>query len=263
MFQNNMKACVAAAAFLVASSSGFAQFESGTTPSVIEGGIPGPGTVLWDNTNIAVDNGIVSLQANNLPAGSNQVISADDFVVPTGETWNINFVFSVGATSAGASDPDSIGIEFFNDNAGLPGSMIASYSIPLGGVVTPTTQELTLPTPMTLGEGTYWVSIYGIYNTFVDLTTTRWNWSTGPTTINNIAALQDTGSFFGSPLPWTALTDLGVVNTSASFALRGAVQNGTVLPPPAEVPTLSSAGLAGMALVLLAVGGLVFRRRAN
>jgi hypothetical protein len=253
---------LAALALLAAASTSFAQFADTNPGTPVEGGmIPGPDTVLWDNT--VINNttaGIVSLQAANLPAGANMANTADDFVIPAGETWNITFIFSTGFTSAGAANPDSFGIDFHADNAGLPGALLETRVVPFGGVANDTTQELTLPTPVSLGEGTYWVSVYGIYNNFVALASERWNWSTGTIAIGTEAALQDTAGLFGG-IPWTPLSGLGVTDPSALFAVRGTTVSGPTLPPPASVPTLSQWGVIAMILALLAGSALTLRRR--
>lgn len=265
MFLSKLTAPIAALALLTASTASFAQFADTHAGSPVEGGtIPGPDTVLWDNTAInSATNGIVSMRAENLPAGANIVNTADDFVVPAGETWNITFVVSAGFTSAGAANPDSFGVNFYADAGGLPGMLLETRSVPFGGVVNDATQEITLPTPVSLSAGTYWISVFGIYNTFNDLSTERWNWTTGTTGIGNEAALQDTGSFFGGIIPWTALSGLGVTDPSAFFAIRGTLQNGTMLPPPASVPTLGQWGLIAMILALMLGSAIALRRRAQ
>jgi hypothetical protein len=267
MFLPKFSVSSVAALALLASSTAFAQFNA-TNPnsSSVEGTtIPGSGDLLWDNTNINVDtpaSGIVSLEAGDQTAGSNQVISADDFVVPAGETWNINFLHSVGFLSATSQAPQSFGVEFFADNGGSPGAVIARHVIPLGGNTDELNQELSFPNT-TFSEGTYWVSVFGIYDTFTDLTTHRWNWQGGSATVGALSHLQDTGSFFGSPIAWTSIGGLVGDNSldSLFFALRGSVDSGVTLPPPASVPTMNTWGLLALALGLMLGGAFAMRKR--
>ncbi len=219
-------ACAFALAALSSLSVSAQSFEA--TQPTAEGvqGVPGPGTLLWDNTQIASGtSAIVSLRAGNRPAGADQVNSADDFTVPAGVQWTISYVFSQGFSNA-PTDANAFGVTVYQNNAGIPGAVVATRTVPFGGAVSMTTQELTLPTPIVVGPGNYWVSVFAIYDTFVDLNTTRWNWTFGPTPNGSFAAsLQDTGSFFGSPIPWTTLGGLGVMNAdSLLFALRGSSQ---------------------------------------
>ncbi|GAB4126655.1 MAG: hypothetical protein Tsb0027_26040 [Wenzhouxiangellaceae bacterium] len=230
-----------------------------TAPS---GGIPGPADVLWDNT--AINNttaGIISSGFTALPAGADRTNTADDFVVPAGELWSIEFVYSEGFTNT-ATTVDRFEVVFYEDAAGQPGAVISSQTVPFGGPVTMTLQELTLPAAVALGEGTYWISVIGQYDGAADLAVNRWNWSTGPTGIGSEWFLQDTAGFFGG-LPWTSASGLGIADISTLFALRGTSQAaGPVLPPPPAVPTMNSFGLLGMALALMLAAGLFLRRRA-
>ena len=154
---------LATLALLMLASASTAQLSSSNSGSSVNHSlIPEAANVLWDNTAInSTVNGIVSLQAANLPAGANMANSADDFVVPADITWIIDSVFSTGFTSGSAS-PDSFGINFYADDGGLPGALLETRIVPFGGEVNDTTQELILPTFVKLDEGTYWISVYGI-----------------------------------------------------------------------------------------------------
>ena len=115
--------------------------------------------MLWDNFLTPSSTGIVSGEWLGLPAGSNNVSCADDFVIPAGETWDINEVVAPGFYSAGLSD--NWKIEFLTDAAGTPGTVIETRYVTL---TDPDTVMGTFPT-VTLGEGTYWVSVMGSNNT--------------------------------------------------------------------------------------------------
>ncbi len=223
------------------------------------GGLPGPDDVLWDNT--AINNagtGIVATRLASLPAGADMANTADDFIVPAGVQWTIGFVFSRGFTNLPPS-ADSFEVIFYADGGGLPGAEIDRQSIPFGGAVTMTTQELTLPNPVVLTGGTYWVSVVAVYDSAPDLDTARWNWNTGPTAIGSDWFLQDIAGFFGG-LAWTSATDLAIAEVSASFALRG---TSAVIPPDEviAVPALDKFGLTALALLLALMAGVVMARR--
>ena len=197
----------------------------------------------------------MSLKAEDLPAGANLVNTADDFVVPDDEQWTITFVFSTGFASAGTIDADGFEVFFYEDAGGLPGALINSQQVPFGAPVTMDEQQITLPSPVTLQPGTYWVSIAAVYDPFQDLPTTRWNWFTGPTGIGNIAALQDIGGFFGPGNPWTDLPTLGVPDLSTVFALRG-----TTIPFAQGIPTLGTSGMIVLVLLLAGIAVVSLRR---
>jgi len=251
-----------ALAALLAAAIGPAQAQSdfaavsGGTVAPNGGGIPGPDVVLWDNTAVnSTTGGIVSLKAEDLPAGADLVNTADDFVVPGDEQWTVTFVFSTGFASAGTIDADGFEVFFYEDAGGLPGTLISSQQVPFGAPVTMDEQQITLPSPVSLQPGTYWVSVAAVYDPFVDLATTRWNWFTGPTAIGNTAALQDTGGFFGPGNPWTDLPTLGVTDVSTVFALRG-----TTIPFAQGIPTLGTGGMIVLVLLLAGIAVVTMRR---
>lgn len=247
--------CLSSAAF----AQSFADTNAGPAPEGVT--IPGPGDLLWDNTQIAASTaGIVSTRALGLPVGAQEAQTADDFTVPAGLTWTIEFVYSEGFNSPTVGiTPDSFAVIFYQDNGGSPGAVIAEESIPVGGAINDTTQELTLASPVQLTAGTYWVSIVGEYNGTTALADGRWNWTTGPTAVDSEWYLQDTAGFFGG-LPWTPASGLAITDISALFALRGTSMN--TLPESVPVPTLSQWSLILLALVLAGLAGTVLVRRA-
>ena len=247
---------------LLASSAAFPQSltavnSAGPAPSGVT--IPGPDDVLWDNT--VINNttaGIISTRFGGFPAGAQLTNTADDFVVPAGQLWDVTFIYSEGFTNA-ATNADSFEVTIYADAGGSPGAIIDSQVIPFGGAVTMTTQELALPNPVQLTGGTYWLSIVGAYDTGTDPGVTRWNWSTGPDGIGSDWYLQDPAGLFGG-IPWTSATGLGIADVSALFAIRGT--ESSALPESVPVPTLSQWGLILLVLTLAGLAGTVLVRRA-
>ena len=99
-------------------------------------------------------------------------ILADNFEVPTGETWHIAeaFIYGFYKTTTGDYDaPDYIGIEIFEDDGGLPGNQVyeEAYLMPVSGQVDGQT-TIILPEPFILSEGKYWFSYYGTYDADYD-----------------------------------------------------------------------------------------------
>jgi hypothetical protein len=141
------------------------------------------GVLLWDNTNISVGtSGIISTELGGLAPDPTLVNTADDFVVPVGEAWAIDSVYTEGF-SLQTTLPDAFGVTFYEDAGGMPGEIIYhERNVPANGISFDT-QELKLVDAVVLQAGTYWISVYGMYNDAVDLTNTRWNWYMGSTAI--------------------------------------------------------------------------------
>jgi len=174
--------------------------------------------VLWDNTDIAVDNSIVSTYMGGRPAGTELVACADDFIVTESMKWVIDRIYTEGTLSAGSADPEAFGVVIYSDAAGMPGTEVHSEII---AVTDGITQDLLLAAPITLVQGHYWLSVYAIYNTAADLTSTRWNWAMGPTSNQNEAVLNDETGIFGIPAGWTTFSALSLTQTSTFFRIEG------------------------------------------
>jgi len=101
-----------------------------------------------------------------------RAILADDFVVRPGVIWTIEEVNTYGfyITQTGENIiPDYMGIEIYQDNGNKPGVKIYEhpYLSPdygnFQGNIT-----LTLPEPLTISAGKYWISIYATHESFYD-----------------------------------------------------------------------------------------------
>jgi hypothetical protein len=132
-----------------------------------------PTEILWDNTEGPTMSLYRSVRWYNADYPRN--IIADDFDVPSGETWLITEVFFNGShspTSGAQIPPDYIGIEFFKDNGNKPGQQIYEdpFLIPLGGSTEMNKfMTLLLSTPVEIKQaGKYWVSCYGVHMTDAD-----------------------------------------------------------------------------------------------
>ena len=121
---------------------------------------------------------------------------ADDFVVPAGETWNIEGVDVQGSYSTGGPAA-AFHVFIYSDAAGLPGTNVytaldQSYSDGGSG----TDFVITLTSPAVLTEGTYWVSVQSRQDFG---TAGQWFWGDRSVQNGNPAAWQNPGGGFGTP----------------------------------------------------------------
>jgi len=208
-----------------------AESNNSSSPPVIEGG----GALLWDNFLTQSTTAIVSDEWGGLPAGANQTICADDFVVTSGDIWTIDQIAATGFYSAGSFEVDSWGVGFYADAGGIPGAFIASATVAV--VPGDPNPAGLLSTPVVLSNGTYWVAVYGINDTSTDIATFRWNWYTSEDPgVGFEPHLIDLAGWFGG-LPWTSFTGLGLIPpfNNLMFQLYG-----TTAPIPVELTSFAA-----------------------
>jgi len=145
---------------------------------------------------------------------------ADDFVIPAGVSWSIT-----GATFPGTYLPSStpmtaINVTFYNDAAGLPGTVACSYpnTPPAADVAGLITVDLT-STPCDLSSGTYWVSAQTRMDSAVE---GQWLWNGVTVGFNTAAEWQNPGNGFGTGcLTWTDLLTCLDGDPGFAFQLTG------------------------------------------
>src|SRR6476469_841980 len=124
-----------------------------------------PNVVLVDQYSSILNNYIVSANRTDNPIASAE--AADDFVVPAGETWQINQV-DVRANSGG-TNPTSFNVYIYTELDTLPGTPVyTATNLAVGG--TNPNYVITLTTPINLATGTYWLAIQG------NIVGTNWYW---------------------------------------------------------------------------------------
>jgi subtilisin-like proprotein convertase family protein len=205
-----------------------------TLLTVVNGATSTPGT-LYTQTGVAgaSPNSQAFEPAN--AAFNNQ--AAEDFVVPAGNSWTINQVSAAGLYFNGAGPSTSFNVFFYNNAAGIPGSLIASYTnLAYTGGANPV---ITVPST-TLTAGTYWVSIQSNMSFAAG---GQWAWgAAGVTATGSPWAWQNpNGGFAVCPtwgngavtcVPGTARNLLFTL-TGTSLVLGGPIVGGTFLWSPA------------------------------
>jgi hypothetical protein len=161
--------------------------------------------------------------------------TADDFVVPGGQTWNITEVDAQGVYFNGAGPAASFHVFFYQNSGGLPGANVytamAQPYVNNAGVF-----QVTLAAPAVLSPGTYWVSVqcrmdFGAGG--------QWGWTDRTVTSNNPAAWQNPGGGFLVCPTWGVRTTC--IPTSSGepdqmFRLVGTTGGGTPTPTPTATP---------------------------
>jgi hypothetical protein len=156
-----------------------------------------PQTVLYDQYNNAGTDITVSATFTDFPTYNADL--ADDFVVPTGQTWNVQSIDADGAYFFGTGPAIDWNVFFYADNAGFPGAQVYSTThqpVQQNG----STFTVNLPSPAVLSAGTYWVEIqanmtYGTHG--------EWGWSNRTVTSYNAAAWQNPGGGLGVCRSWS------------------------------------------------------------
>src|SRR6266498_1472561 len=156
-----------------------------------------PQVVLYDQYNNASTVATLSGTFTDFPTFSSDL--ADDFVVPGGQTWNVDSIDADGVYFNGPGPANSWNVFIYTDSSTLPGTQV--YSI-LNTTVTQvgTTFTVNLIPAAVLAAGTYWIEIQANM-TFVP--NGEWGWTDRTVQANNGAAWQNPGGGFGICPTWT------------------------------------------------------------
>src|SRR5437870_8044 len=83
---------------------------------------------------------------------------AEQFVVPAGQTWNVESIDADGVYFNGSGPANSFNVFIYTDNTGLPGTQVFSTTNqPF--VQSSTTFTVNLSPAAVLSPGTYWIEI--------------------------------------------------------------------------------------------------------
>ena len=155
-----------------------------------------PQIVLYDQYNNNGPNGSLSATFTDLPDFSADL--ADDFVVPGGETWNVESIDADGIYFNGPGSATDWNVFIYANNSGFPGAQV--YSTTNQPVVqNGTTFTVTLTPPAVLTAGTYWIEIQANM-TFG--TQGEWGWTDRTVQANQGAAFRNFGGGFGCGTDW-------------------------------------------------------------
>src|SRR6266403_1580365 len=173
-----------------------------------------PEVVLYDQYNNSANYATVSATFTDSP--SHNCDLADDFVVPGGQTWNVQSIDADGLYFNGSGPANSLNVFFYSDSAGFPGTQVYSTTnqpFTQSG----TTFTVNLPTPAVLTAGTYWVEIQANM-TFG--TEGERGWTARTVTSNTAAAWQNPAGGFGPPASCPALGCPMPCPTCISWGIR-------------------------------------------
>ncbi|WP_271768383.1 T9SS type A sorting domain-containing protein [Aquimarina algiphila] len=166
---------------------------------------------------------ITSTISQFFPDFGGLIQSADDFVVPTGTTWNIERILAFGGENNRPALTNAT-VVIYQDNEGVPGQEIFN-----SGQIAPisepndTTLNLALAEPVALESGNYWISIY--VNLAFNPGARQWFWSAQSEITGNEALFRDELGVFGS-LDWTSAgAAFAGIPIDQIFQIFGTVQN--------------------------------------
>src|SRR6266513_1818466 len=192
-----------------------------------------PQVILYDQYNNASTVASLSATFTDFPTFSADL--ADDFVVPGGQTWNVQSIDADGLYFNGPGPAASFNVFFYANSGSLPGAQVFSATNQ------PFTQSgstftVNLPSPAVLTAGTYWVEIQANM-TFNP--NGEWGWTDRTVQSNNPAAWQNPGGGFGVCPTWTVKTVC--IPTAGGpdqvYRLNGTIGGGTPTPTPTGSPT--------------------------
>jgi hypothetical protein len=192
-----------------------------------------PQVVLYDQYDNASATASLSCTFDDFPTFSADL--ADDFVVPGGQTWNVESIDADGIYFNGTGPAFNWNVFIYMDNGGLPGAQV--YSILNQPVtVSGTTFTVNLSPAAVLTAGTYWIEIQAN----MDFATQgEWGWTDRTVQSNSPAAWQNPGGGFGCGITWVVKTVC--IPTAGGpdqvYRINGtSVGGGTPTPTPTGTP---------------------------
>src|SRR6266508_1906852 len=186
-----------------------------------------------DQSNNAGANATLSATFTDFPTFSSDL--ADDFVVPGGQTWNVESIDADGVYFNGAGPANSWNVFIYTDSSTFPGTQVYStLNQPVS--VVDTTFTVNLSPAAVLSPGTYWIEIQANM-TFG--TQGECGWTNRTVQSNNGAAWQNPGGGFGICPTWTR--KLICIPTAGGpdqvYRINGTTGGATPTPTPACTPT--------------------------
>jgi hypothetical protein len=265
--RTNLTIAILTVLLLVFASASLVLADDGLKASAGEGGaIPHTeGGLLYDQTDNASGNGAPD---QDFEAAFNiyDAEGADDFVIPTGDTWLVDRVVTVGTQSAGGT-PASVDVAFYPDDAGFPGATAACTYTALS-TAAPASLDVTLDTPCVLTEGKWWVAIQANQD-FNGGVGGQHFWSNRTSTSNDGGVWRNPGDGFGTGCTdWDRQTTCGVgggTNPDFLFQIFGTV----FVPTDVSLSSFTGQGTSAITVwvtvfLIGLVGAAVFvRRRYN
>jgi len=196
-----------------------------------------PQVVLYDQYDNASVIGTLSATFTDFPTFSSDL--ADDFVVPTGQTWNVQSIDADGVY-LGPGPANSFNVFFYADNGGLPGTQVYSamnQSFSVAG----STFSIPLPSVAVLTQGTYWVEIQA---NMTFLPNGAWIWRDRTVQSNQGAAWQNPGGGFGTCPTWTRKTTCIPITGGPDQVFRLNGTTGGATPTPTSSPSATPTATA-------------------
>ena len=194
--------------------------------------------IRYDNASVI---GTLSATFTDFPTFNSDL--ADDFVVPTGQTWNVQSIDADGVY-LGSGPANSFNVFFYADNGGLPGTQVYSamnQSFSVAG----STFSVSLPSVAVLTQGTYWVEIQA---NMTFLPNGVWIWRDRTVQSNQGAAWQNPGGGFGTCPTWALKTTCIPITGGPDqvFRLNGTTGGATPTPTssPSATPTATATATA-------------------
>jgi PASTA domain-containing protein len=160
---------------------------------------------------------------------------ADDFVVPTGVGWSISAVEVAGEYN-GSGPANSVNVDFYANGANnRPGTLLQSR--PNQSYANGPNFSVALSQQVSLGPGTYWVSVQASQDYFPQ---GEWGWQNRNEQSNADASWQNPNDGFGTGCATWASRDAcvggGVSGPDQVYRLLGTVGPPPPPPPPAPPP---------------------------
>jgi hypothetical protein len=169
-------------------------------------------------------------------------VTADDFVVPPGETWQPSFVLARG-TNSGATPAGTARVIIFADAGGTPGPEISSAVGPVSGYPR---MEIPFAGP-TLAPGTYWLGVQAILDPGTVAPANQWFWAENSEQAGSRAVYRNPGDGFGTGCTSFTLKSSCVfagdgphLAPDQSFRIDG-TRTVAAPPPPADDPACDAA----------------------
>jgi len=183
-------------------------------------------------------------------SGAFDVLAADDFVVPSGQTWSVaalDFCCGFVDCRTKRANQNGFNIFIFEDAGGLPGAVLHEFL-----QLQPAQEGINLAYPVLLSEGHYWIGIQ--YHFEGDDLTCGGHLPLSAVQTNHPFAWRtgDYGAFGCSDWNTGMVCNPDGTSPDLSFALYDT-------PFRAAVPALGPVGLIVLAGLLVGVG-LVIRR---